>query len=36
MNSAIEYLGVDAMETDFPPVLRELMPLYAATTAAGG
>jgi hypothetical protein len=34
MNSAIEYLGVDAMETDFPPVLRNLMPVYVTSAAA--
>ncbi|MGI8604906.1 MAG: glycerophosphodiester phosphodiesterase [Verrucomicrobiales bacterium] len=34
MNSAIEHLGVDAMETDFPPVLRDLMPMYITIASA--
>ncbi len=34
MHRAIENLGLDAMETDFPGVLRELMPLYASTATA--
>jgi hypothetical protein len=34
MTSAINYLGVDGMETDFPSVLRALMPNYIATTSA--
>jgi glycerophosphoryl diester phosphodiesterase len=34
MTSAINYLGVDGMETDFPPVLRNLMPIYRATSTA--
>lgn len=34
MTSAINYLGVDGMETDFPGVLRHLMPIYTAASAA--
>lgn len=34
MTSAINYLGVDGMETDFPGVLRNLMPIYGATSVA--
>ncbi len=34
MTRAVENHGVDAMETDFPAVLRALMPEYTATTSA--
>ncbi len=34
MTRAINNIGIDGMETDFPGVLRELMPNYAATAAA--
>lgn len=36
MTRAINTIGIDGMETDFPGVLRELMPLYTATTSASG
>jgi glycerophosphoryl diester phosphodiesterase len=36
MTRAINNIGVDGMETDFPGVLRELMPLYTANTSASG
>jgi len=36
MTRAINNIGIDGMETDFPGVLRELMPNYAATAGAAG
>ncbi len=36
MTRAIENIGIDGMETDFPGVLRELMPEYRVTTSASG
>ena len=36
MTRAINNIGIDGMETDFPGVLRELMPNYTATTSASG
>jgi len=34
MTRAINDIGIDGMETDFPGVLRELMPFYASQTSA--
>jgi glycerophosphoryl diester phosphodiesterase len=36
MTRAINNIGIDGMETDFPGVLRELMPNYTSTSAASG
>jgi glycerophosphoryl diester phosphodiesterase len=36
MTRAINNIGIDGMETDFPGVLRELMPNYTATSSAAG
>ena len=36
MTRAVNNIGIDGMETDFPGVLRELMPLYTANTSANG
>jgi glycerophosphoryl diester phosphodiesterase len=34
MTRAINEIGIDGMETDFPGVLRELMPVYTSATSA--
>lgn len=34
MTRAINNIGIDGMETDFPGVLRELMPIYTSQTSA--
>ena len=34
MTRAINDIGIDGMETDFPGVLRELMPIYTSQTSA--
>lgn len=36
MTRAVNNMGIDGMETDFPGVLRELMPLYVADASAAG
>jgi glycerophosphoryl diester phosphodiesterase len=36
MTRAINEIGIDGMETDFPGVLRELMPAYTSETSASG
>jgi hypothetical protein len=36
MTRAINNIGIDGMETDFPGVLRELMPNYTVTSSATG